>query len=204
MYYPPGAVSTDSTEANPIEIFFINNGLPWTQAIEKFLSKKGFKNVELLKLLKDDEWDNLFVNEKIVQKRLASVVFKDLQADSLKAPKCVTQTPLKSHDSEPTPLKTNKRKGGTVSGNDASHKLFRYYQTIPKNKPPKQPGSAGAASCNSYYSSSGTGTRAANAGSREDAADAAADAGAGGAGDFVTDIVVNSAIYWNFGKMDRD
>ena len=110
MYYPPGAVSTDSTEANPIEIFFINNGLPWTQAIEKFLSKKGFKNVELLKLLKDDEWDNLFVNEKIVQKRLASVVFKDLQADSLKAPKCVTQTPLKSHDSEPTPLKTNKRK----------------------------------------------------------------------------------------------
>ena len=95
--------------------------------------------------MKNDEWDALFVNEKIAQKRLASVVFKDLQADCLKAYKCVTQTLLKPHDSEPTPSKTNKRKGGTVSGNDAPQNLFRYYQTILKKKASKQPGFAGAA-----------------------------------------------------------
>ena len=83
--------------------FFINNGLPWTPVIKKFLSEQGSENVDLLKLLKDDELDALFVNEKIAQKRLASVVFKDLQADCLKAYKCVTQTLLKPHDSEPTP-----------------------------------------------------------------------------------------------------
>ena len=137
MSYPSGAASTDSTEANPLRIFFINNGLPWTTSIEKPLSEQGFQNVELLKLLKDDEWDALFVNGKIAQKILASVVFKDLQADCLKASKCATQTPLKSHDSEPTPSKTNKRKGGTVSGNDESHKLFRYYQKTPQKKASK-------------------------------------------------------------------
>ena len=99
------------------------------------------------------------MNEKIAQKRLASVVFKDLQADHLKASKYVTQTPLKSHDLVHTPSKTNKRKGGTVSGNDALYKLFRYYQKIPKNKASKNSGSAGAASGNLSDSTSGTGTR---------------------------------------------
>ena len=119
--------------------------MPWTPAIGKPLSEQGFENVDLLKLLKDDEGYTLFVNEKIAQKRLASVVFKDLQADCLKAYKCVTQTLLKPHDSEPTPSNTNKRKGGTVSGNDAPQNLFRYYQTIPKKKASKQPGFAEAA-----------------------------------------------------------
>ena len=70
MSYPSGAASTDSTEANPLRIFFINNGLPWTTSIEKPLSEQGFQNVELLKLLKDDEWDALFVNGKIAQKNI--------------------------------------------------------------------------------------------------------------------------------------
>ena len=108
---------------------------------------------------------------------------------------------MKSHDSEPTPSKKNKRKGVTVSGNDASHKLFRYYYTIPKNKASKQPGFSGAASGNLSGNPCGTGTGAATAGAREDAADPTVDTGAGGAGYSVTDVFVHSEINWNVGEL---
>ena len=35
--------------------------------------------------MKDDEWDALFVNKNVAQNILASLVFKDLQADRMKA-----------------------------------------------------------------------------------------------------------------------
>ena len=114
--------------------------MPWTPAIGKPLSEQGFENVDLLKLLKDDEGYTLFVNEKIAQKGLASVVFKYLKADRLKASKCATQTPLKSHDSEPTPSKKQIR--GKVEPSPSMIRptncsdIIRQY---PNRKPPNSP-----------------------------------------------------------------
>ena len=66
---------------HPVRDFFHTNGLPWQPSIEKSLIDDGYDTIELLKVMKKEEWNALFSGEKVSQQRLSGIVFRDLQQE---------------------------------------------------------------------------------------------------------------------------
>ena len=93
--------------------YFIGNGLPWTASTEEFLRDEGYETVELLKLMEQDEWNQLFADARSAQRRLALKVFQELKAQPLKATDCDTEgVPLNEPD-----IPTSSEKGGKKKRN---------------------------------------------------------------------------------------
>ena len=99
--------------------WFIDHGLPFTSDIANDLDDWGVKNVEEMKLLKLEDFLELFENEKKIIKRKAEAVYKDdLTKKSFSAKRSVNQLPLKHPSSK-------KHKSSEASETSKSTKLNR-------------------------------------------------------------------------------
>ena len=71
-----------------IRKYFLANDLPWTNRIEKSLLDDECNSVEDLKLLEEDEWEELFADRGKVTQRKAKLVFQELRKEEYNPSRC--------------------------------------------------------------------------------------------------------------------
>ena len=96
-------MSYSGASSHPLSNLFISNGLPWKKSIESSISNDGFDSVEIIKILTEKDWDELFVGENKPKRRLALIILYDPKEMRLKSPNCYTEVPLNDPNSKHSP-----------------------------------------------------------------------------------------------------
>jgi hypothetical protein len=92
--------------------WFLGNALPWSDGTATKLVTLGVTCVEHLKECTDEEWDNLFLEETVITRRVATRVFAGLKNDGeLDPKKCASQLGIAQASCAPPPLLSLSRRG---------------------------------------------------------------------------------------------
>jgi hypothetical protein len=84
--------------------WFLGNALPWSDGTATKLVTLGVTCVEHLKECTDEEWDNLFLEETVITRRVATRVFAGLKNDGeLDPKKCASQLGIAQASCAPPP-----------------------------------------------------------------------------------------------------
>mmetsp|Transcript_42071 Transcript_42071/g.75874 ORF Transcript_42071/g.75874 Transcript_42071/m.75874 type:complete len:155 (-) Transcript_42071:427-891(-) len=82
--------------------WFLANELPWTPSIGEALDDLGVDSVEDIKMMKPDEWNALFADDKPIKQRKAEKVYGELCQEAMSTIPVVTATAVSPNESQST------------------------------------------------------------------------------------------------------